>query len=50
MFAYSDPGPANFLLPMMAFAFSVNSLATLSKVRGAGEVVEAGVVVREVDM
>ena len=50
MFAYSDPGPASFLLPMMVFAFSVNSLATSLKVRGAGEVVEAGVVAREVDM
>ena len=31
--AYSEPGPASFLLPTMALAFSVKSLAMSSKVR-----------------
>lgn len=31
MFAYSDPGPANFHFPTIALAFSVKDLATSSK-------------------
>lgn len=50
MLAYSDPGPASFHLPTMAFAFSVNSLVTSSKVRGAEGVVVELVVVEEEDV
>ena len=48
--ANSDPGPANFHLPMMAFAFSVNSLAMSSKVRGVEGVVVLVAVVDEEEM